>query len=1004
MSVSTDLIQSFLAKTHPFDLLAPPAQQRLAQQLKPFRYRVGQEVIVRGTQPSQVVILYQGQIRLIGYDPRTQQPITLELLQSGAILGATSLIRDVPCESCIASVESMGLSLSVDEFLALLKREAIVRDAIQNRCTLLEVFDLLGFELQRRADGDTNLKALVQKVHPFASVYYPSVRQHPVIADRDRLWFVSNQHYADFPLGRILTPDEVSSRQLRGKAKLRLIGVRQTDVQSTVEDYPDPPPIIPLTDREAETSDSTLDRYSYDVPYASEESHNHAESTARVNYPFIRARGPLDSALACFQMLSQHWTIPLRRDVVRRLLVNQQQRVGNLSLPFCGVVADLIGLHVQLVKVPPSAATRIPTPAMIQWDDGFALIYEITTREIVLGIPEAGLVRKTHADFLRWLKLERSLTPNHEFQALLLKPTDETPQKRFGLGWFIPALKRYRGVLTEVLFASFFVQLFSLANPLIIQVIIDQVISKNSPDTLHVLGIFLVGVAAFEAILSSFRTYLFADTTNRIDMTLGTQVIDHLLRLPLRYFERRPVGELGTRINELENIRRFLTGTALTVVLDAVFSVVYVIAMVLYSWKLTLVALATVPFFVLISIGIAPIVRRQLRAKAERNAQTQSYLVEVLSGIYTVKAQNIELRARWQWQEQYARYVSTSFRTVITATVASAAGTFLTQLTGLLVIWVGAYLVLSGELSLGGLIAFRIIAGYVTNPLLRLAQLWQSFQEMGLSLERLADILDTPQEVEAIDRYNIPMPLIHGKVQFDRVTFQYVPNRPPQLQHINLTIPAGTFVGIVGTSGSGKSTLLKLLPRLHEPTTGRVLIDGFDLAKVDLYSLRQQIGIVPQETLLFDGSVQENIALTNPDASAESIIEAARLAAAHDFIMTLPNGYNTRVGERGMALSGGQRQRIAIARTLLQNPRLLILDEATSSLDYETERQVCENLNRVLRGRTFFFITHRLNSLKYADLIVVTDEGFIAEQGTHPELMKLQGRYYCLYQQQAAQR
>jgi ATP-binding cassette subfamily B protein len=1002
MSVSTDLIQSFLAETHPFDLLTASAQQRLAQQLKPFRYRVGQEVITRGILPSQVVILYQGQMRLIGYDPRTQQPTTLELLQPGAILGATSWIRDVPCESCIASIESIGLSFSADEFLALLRREAIVRDAVQNRCSLLEVFELLGLELQRRADGDTNLKTLAQTVHPFASVYYPSLRQHPVIADRDRLWFVSNQQYADFPVGRILTPDEVSSRSLRGKAKLRLIGVRQPDVQPTVEDYPAPLPIIPLDDQ-AETGNSTSDGYGYEVPYALEPQ-GHEESAARVNYPFIRARGPLDCALACFQMLSQHWAIPLRRDVVRRLLVNQQQRVGNLSLPFCGVVADLIGLHVQLLKVPPSAATRIPTPAMIQWDDGFALIYETTTREIVLGIPEAGLVRKTHADFLRWLKLERSLTPNHEFQVLLLKPTDETPQKRFGLGWFIPALKRYRGVLTEVLFASFFVQLFSLANPLIIQVIIDQVISKNSPDTLQVLGIFLVGVAAFEAILSSFRTYLFADTTNRIDMTLGTQVIDHLLRLPLRYFERRPVGELGTRINELETIRRFLTGTALTVVLDAVFSIVYVIAMVLYSWKLTLVALATVPFFVLISIGIAPIVRRQLRAKAERNAQTQSYLVEVLSGIYTVKAQNIELRARWQWQEQYARYVSTSFRTVITATAASAAGTFLTQLTGLLVIWVGAYLVLSGELSLGGLIAFRIIAGYVTNPLLRLAQLWQSFQEMGLSLERLADILDTPQEVEVIDRYNIPMPLIHGKVQFDRVTFQYVPNRSPQLQHINLTIPAGTFVGIVGTSGSGKSTLLKLLPRLHEPTTGRVLIDGFDLAKVDLYSLRQQIGIVPQETLLFDGSVQENIALTNPDASAESIIEAARLAAAHDFIMTLPNGYNTRVGERGMALSGGQRQRIAIARTLLQNPRLLILDEATSSLDYETERQVCENLNRILQGRTFFFITHRLNSLKYADLIVVMDEGFIAEQGTHPELMKLQGRYYCLYQQQAAQR
>ncbi len=586
---------------------------------------------------------------------------------------------------------------------------------------------------------------------------------------------------------------------------------------------------------------------------------------------------------------------------------------------------------------------------------------------------------------------------------LLLQRTKQTPKQRFGLQWFLPSLYRYRKVLLEVFIASFFVQLFGLANPLMIQIIIDKVIVQNSIDTLHVLGIFLVVVAIFEALLTSLRTYLFVDTTNRIDMALGSEIIDHLLRLPLRYFERRPVGELSSRINELENIRQFLTGTALTVVLDAVFSVLYIVVMFIYSWVLTIVSLSTIPLFILLTLIVSPIVRSQLRTKAERNAETQSYLVEVLSGIQTVKAQNIELRSRWQWQERYARYVSAGFQTVLTSTTASSTSSFLNKLSALLVLWVGAYLVLDQQLTLGQLIAFRIISGYVTSPLLRLAQIWQNFQETALSLERLSDIVDNPQEADEDDRYNIPMPNIKGAVTYENVSFRFGSSGPWQLTNINLEFPAGVFVGIVGQSGSGKSTLMKLLPRLYEVNSGRILIDNYDIQKVELYSLRRQVGIVPQDSLLFDGTVQDNIALTNPEASAEEIIEAAKIACAHDFIMGLPSGYNTRVGERGSSLSGGQRQRVAIARTVLQNPQLLILDEATNALDYETERQVCLNLIEAFKGRTVFFITHRLTTIRNSHIILMMDKGAVVEQGTHEELMALNGRYYCLYQQQEAQ-
>jgi ATP-binding cassette subfamily B protein len=691
-------------------------------------------------------------------------------------------------------------------------------------------------------------------------------------------------------------------------------------------------------------------------------------------------------------MLSKHFNMPFRAEVIQRIINDQVERNGSLSLDICGAISELMGLNAQLLGVPAGAFTRLQTPFLTKVADSMVLVYEVSDKKVIIADPTLGKIKQFKpTDFLeRW---------GQQGKILLLRKHKETPEERFGLSWFVPSLIKYKWMLAEVFIASFFVQLFALANPLMIQVIIDKVIVQNSPDTLQVLGVFLLVLAIFEAILSTLRTYSFVDTTNRIDMALGSEIIDHLLRLPLRYFEKRPVGEIATRVNELENIRKFLTGTALTVVLDAIFSVIYVIVMFIYSPLLSFVALGIIPIFIILTLVFSPLIRQQLRAKAERNAQTQSHLVEVMSGIQTVKAQNIELRSRWEWQERYARYVGTGFKTVITSTLAGSASNFLNKLSGLLVLWVGAYLVLQGDLTLGQLIAFRIIAGYVTSPILRLTTLWQNFQETALSLERLADIVDHPQEAEE-DRDNIPMPLIKGQIKYENVCFRFKQHGPLQLNNVNLEIPPGTFVGIAGESGAGKSTLTKLVSRLYEPESGRIMIDGYDINRVELYSLRRQIGVVPQESLLFDGTVMENIALTNPDASTEEIIAAAEVAVAHEFIMNLPSGYNTRVGERGASLSGGQRQRIAIARSVLQNPRMLVLDEATSALDYNTEAQVCQNLISTFSDRTVLFITHRLATIQNADIIVVMDSGSIVEQGTHEQLMAARGRYYYLYQQQ----
>ena len=585
-------------------------------------------------------------------------------------------------------------------------------------------------------------------------------------------------------------------------------------------------------------------------------------------------------------------------------------------------------------------------------------------------------------------------------ELLLMERSNATPDQKFGPGWFWPALKRYRGVLIQVLAASFVVQLFTLANPLLIQVIIDKVISQRSLDTLQVLGIALVVVTILEGVLGSLKTFLFAETTNRIDQRLGAEVIDHLLRLPLGYFDRRPVGELGTRVAELEKIRNFLTGQALTTILDAAFSVIYILVMVIYSWLLTLIALSVLPIQIGLTVLGAPLFRRQFRAAAEENAKTQSHLVEVLTGIQTVKAQNVEMVSRWRWQEFYSQYIARTFEKTITGTALNQTSQVLQKISQLMVLWIGASMVLNGELSLGQLIAFRIISGYVTQPLLRLSTIWQNIQELRVSFERLADVIDTPEESDEVDKSKVMLPPLKGEVCFEDLSFRFRPGQPEVLKDINLKIKTGTFVGIVGQSGSGKSTLMKLLPRLYEPGSGRILIDGYDIAKVELYSLRRQIGIVPQDPLLFSGTVSENIALTNPEASSEEIVRAARLANAHDFIMELASGYSTPVGERGAALSGGQRQRVAIARTLLSNPKLLVMDEATSALDYETERKVCDNLLENLHDQTVFFITHRLSTIRQADVIVMLHQGAIVEVGTHDELMSHRGRYYALYRQQ----
>jgi subfamily B ATP-binding cassette protein HlyB/CyaB len=572
--------------------------------------------------------------------------------------------------------------------------------------------------------------------------------------------------------------------------------------------------------------------------------------------------------------------------------------------------------------------------------------------------------------------------------------------RRFNISWFLGAIRKYRGLLSEVLLASFFLQVFALVTPIFFQVIIDKVLVHRGISTLTVLVIGMVTIAIFEAVLGTLRTYLFAHTTNRIDAELGGRLFRHLLALPLAYFQARRTGDSVARVRELENIRNFLTSSALTLVIDLVFTFVFLGVMFLYSPLLTIIVLGSVPVYIAISAGVTPAFRARLDEKFRRGAENQAFLVESVNGVETLKAMAVEPQMQRRWEEQLAGYVGASFGVLSLGNMASNAVQLVSKLVTVAILFWGAKLVIDQSLTVGELVAFNMLASRVSAPVLRIAQIWQDFHQARLSVLRLGDILNTATE-PAYQPSRSALPQIRGEIAFEHVGFRYRLDGPEVLHDVSFHVPAGQMVGIVGPSGSGKSTLAKLIQRLFVPETGRVLIDGVDLSMVDPAWLRRQIGIVLQENVLFNRTVRDNVALADPGMPMERVIAAADLAGAHDFILELPEGYDTIVGERGATLSGGQRQRIAIARALVGDPRILIFDEATSQLDYESERIIQHNMERIARGRTVIIIAHRLSTVRRCHRILTIERGRLAEDGSHDELIHTGGRYASLHRLQS---
>lgn len=698
----------------------------------------------------------------------------------------------------------------------------------------------------------------------------------------------------------------------------------------------------------------------------------------------------VDTALICLVTVAKILGIPADAIQLRRAYVVGTGGMDDIT--FIRAARDL-GMKARVITTEPEKFSQLPLPAVVILKNGnYVVVVRVEGDRIVVNdpykpqlfsIPLANL-------FNAWSQQVILITKRAGLAETLNK---------FTISWFIPIILRFKRILGEVLLVSFILQLFGLVTPLFTQAIIDKVLVHRSFNTLDILVLGMVVVTIFQVWMTAVRSYLFTNTSNKLDVMLSAKLFRHITALPIKYFETWQVGDVVSRVRELENVRQFITGSSLTIVLDIVFATVYIAVMFVYSSSLSLVALLALPLYILLNVVVTPIYRRLLNDKFSAGAENQAFLIEAITGIQTVKSLAIEPHFVQKWEQLLARYAKAAFATANLANIAGNIGSFIQQIFILSILWIGAHAVMDNKMTVGELVAFQMLAGQVIAPVLRLVNMWQYFQQTRVSVDRLGDILNESSE-PTFNPNRTTLPYIRGEIILDRVTFRYRSDSSEVLRQVSLHIKSGMRVGIVGRSGSGKSTLTKIIQRLYVPESGRVLIDGVDLVQVEPAWLRRQIGVVLQENYLFNGSIAQNISTARPGATSEEIQNLARMAGADEFIQRLPKGYDTNVGERGASLSGGQRQRIAIARALLPDPSVLIFDEATSALDYESERIIMNNLDDMAKGRTMIMIAHRLSTVRNCDLIVVMEQGGIVEIGSHDELLRHQGYYYQLYCQQ----
>jgi HlyB family type I secretion system ABC transporter len=1009
-----------------------PILELLSQEFEIQDYELGEQIAIQSnTFPNSnsssdkdqyFFLVCEGRVRLLGFDGDKKREVSANLLLEGEIFGAHSFWYESPLPYQVQAASKVRVArITLEKLKSFLKK--LPELALKWRVVIHEQQKLIFFKTL------TELRFLssrrLQQLLPYLTE--KKIRAGtPVIAKAKKIRFwLRNGQIKDKQLkigsswGYPSTTDDWTSQtvllfyelqpenwQVFSELAPELLEFWQTNSPPSANRSPvfnhkstgninaltvvnRPPVAVNYTPEPANSKPEV------EVAVDQEQEIDYPKPTKRrglwQTYPHIEQQSSSDCGAACLAMISRYWGKSIGINYLRELIGIGR---SGASLKNLAVAAEKLGYHARPVRASLSRIVEQKNPWIAHWQgDHYVVVYRVKGDKVLIADPAAGKSEKDRSEFLAfWTGF-----------ALLLEPTDNlanAPTEKRTLSRFFTLLLPYRSVSLTIIIASILIQLIGLVSPLFTQIILDQVVVSRSQSTLNVLvvGMLLFGVLG--GGLSSIRTYLLSYLSNRLDLTMISGFINHALNLPLKFFESRRVGDIITRVQENQKIQQFLIGNVLLSWLDFFTGFVYMGLMLYYNWKLTALILCLIPPIVLLTLTATPLLRKVSRERFNATADQNSSLVEMMTGISTVKSVTAEKDLRWRWEELLTHQLNVQFKGQKLAINLGFLSNMINTVGGAALLWYGATLVIKGELSIGQYVAFNMMKGYIISPVLVLVGVWDELQEVLISVERLNDVFDAKTE-EPLQADKLSLPKLNGDLELDNVTFRYDGDEETNiLQNISLKVRAGQTVAIVGRSGSGKSTLVKLIQGMYHPVNGNISIDGHNLKHISLQSLRSQMGVVPQSCYLFSGTILENITLYRSEFTLEEVIATAKVAEAHAFIQALPLGYNTKVGERGDNLSGGQRQRIAIARAFLGDPPILILDEATSSLDTESERRFQDNLARLSRNRTTFIIAHRLSTVRNADCIVVLDRGLIVEQGNHDQLFAQKGLYYELAKQQ----
>lgn len=946
----------------------------------------------------------QGRVRLLSFDPQKQRQVSVEVLKQGALFGGDSLAEEnglsyqvvaadnkTPVEvACLTASQANQWfqqypDLKIPWVKAAQERQRLIFLKTLTELRTFPAHRLQGIVAHLQAIQIAAGESLAEATPPSTGRFW--LRQGQISPSSVKAWGDSDAVDADWvaqtPLKLYHLPKE----------HLHWLSTPEKELQTETNPHRllAPSPAISKSESRKETvSTPALPTETVEVEFPQPQTRRHRFWR---RYPFIEQQSSSDCGIACLVMISRYWD--------KRLSINWVRSLGNVgrsgaSLSTLAKVAEKLGYFAKPVRASLNALVNTTgnNPWIAHWGgDHYVVVYRVQRQRVLIADPARGKYSLSTQAFLEgWTGY-----------ALLLSPTEqlaEPPNDKLSLGRFFKLLLPYKSTAFQIIFASLLIQVFGIVTPLFTQIILDQVVVNQSLTMLHVfaIGMLIFGVA--EVILSGTRQYLLSYLSNILDLTMIGGFIRHTMKLPLKFFESRQVGDIITRVNENQKIQRFLLSKGMVAWLDILMSGVYLGLMFYYNWRLTVLILALIPPIMILTLLATPWIRQVSREVFNKSAEKNSSLVETITGIETVKTTASEQELRWRWENHLTDFLNMRFRRQKLVVKLEAANRLINIIGTTALLWYGASLVIRGELTIGQLVAFNMLLGRVINPILALANIWDELQEVLIAVERLNDIFLVQSE-ETADQMMLPLPRLEDHVKFDQVTFRYdAEGERNAVDGVTFDAHPGETIAIVGRSGSGKTTLVKLLQGLYQPDSGQIYIDGHDLRHVSPHSLRSQLGVVSQDCFLFSGTILENITLYRPEFTLEQVIEAAKLAEAHRFIQRMPLGYNTKVGERGSNLSGGQRQRIAIARALLDNPKILILDEATSALDTESEQRFQNNLKRLARDRTTFIIAHRLSTVRDADCILVLNQGLLVEKGTHDELIQSQKLYYYLAKQQ----